>query len=100
MLAYIRTPRAAVAVDASNTDDCQRDFSRQTPAARSPSQTLWASRPPQVRAGWLIAVRLRGEELQVAFVTTDGRRWARADAVLTAAQAERWVKTSEFSWRT
>lgn len=97
MLVYIRTPRAATPAPS----ECnQQLLPRHRPAdTRQPVQTLWASRPLQVRVGRLIAVRLRGEELQVALVTLDGQRWVRADAVLTAAQAERWTRTSQFKRR-
>jgi hypothetical protein len=95
MFVYLRTPRAAT--PAAPDTEQQQHLPRQVPAAtRQPVQTLWASHPLQVRAGRLVAVRLRGEELQVALVTGDGRRWARADEVLTAAQAERWVQRSRF----
>lgn len=99
MLVYTRTPRAATPATPDTEHD--RRLSRQPPASTGePIQTLWASRPFQVRAGRLTAVRLRGEELQVALVTPDGQRWVRADKVLTAAQAEQWVRTSRFARHT
>lgn len=99
MFAYVRTPRAATPAAPEAAQDPQHLF-RQPPAAtRPPVQTLWASRPFQVRAGRLVAVRLRGEELQVALVTLEGRRWVRAATVLTTNQAERWAKASQFNRR-
>jgi hypothetical protein len=96
MLVYLRTPR--VATPAPDPEHPQQQFPRHRPADNhQPVQTLWASRPLQVRAGRLIAVRLRGDDLQVAVATINGRKWVRADAALTAAQAERWVRTSRFA---
>lgn len=96
MLAYIRTPRAATPATPEAEHDRQ-SLVRRSLKTNRPVQTLWASRPLQIRAGRLVAVRLHGEELQVALVTVDGRQWVRADAVLTASQAERWVRTSRFA---
>lgn len=96
MLVYLRTPRAATPA-APDTEHNQQQLSRHLPAGTHQLvQTFWASHPLQVRAGRLVAVRLRGDEVQVAVVTIDGRQWVRADAVLSAAQAERWVRTSRF----
>lgn len=96
MHSYIRTPRAAVAAPLLD-DDREPAVQRQAGNARRPAQTLWASRPLAVRAGRLIAVRLRGEDLRVGLATPDGVRWVRPEAVLTGAQAQAWVATSEFS---
>ena len=94
MLSHIRTPRAAVA--ATTSDDSQQT-PRQREVVRSPSQTLWASRPLSARAGRLVAVRLLGEELRVGLATADGLRWVRAQSVLTSAQAQMWVPSSTFA---
>jgi len=96
MHSYIRTPRAAVAPPLLDDD---RGPAAQRPAgnAHGRAQTLWASRPLPVRAGRLVAVRLQGEDLRVGLATPDGVRWVRPEAVLTTAQAQAWVATSEFS---
>lgn len=99
MHSYIRTPRAAVAAPLLD-DDREPAAQRQAPNPRGRTQTLWASRPLAVRAGRLIAVRLRGEDLRVGLATPDGVRWVRPGAVLTSAQAQAWVATSTFTeWR-
>lgn len=60
MLVYLRTPRAAT--PAAPDTEHQQHLPRQVPAAtRQPVRTLWAPHPLQVRAGRLVAVRLRGE---------------------------------------
>ncbi len=96
MHSYIRTPRAAVATPLI-ADDREPALQRQAGNARSPAQTLWASRPLAVRAGRLIAVRLHGEDLRVGLATPDGVRWVRPEAVLTSPQAQAWAETSAFS---
>ncbi len=95
---YTRTPRAAVA--APTPADQQQPVRRQIAAGPlAQTQTLWASRPLTVRAGRLVAVRLRGEDLRVGLATAEGLRWMRPEAVLTTAQAEAWVATSKFAAR-
>lgn len=91
---YVRTPRAAVAAPAAGTD-CEQAARRQVGANRR-SITLWATRPFDVRTGRLVAVRLRGDELQVGLVTPDGLRWLRPEAVMNVSQAERWAHVSTF----
>ena len=92
---YTRAPRAAVAVSAASDHEAQP--SQPESASRRPStQTLWASRPLAVRAGRLVAVRLRGDDLQVALASADGLRWVTPLSVLSDAQAQRWASTSSF----
>lgn len=67
MLAYLRTLRAATPATPEIEHDRQ-SLVRRSLKTSQPVQTLWASRPLQVRAGRLVAVRLRGEELTGAFV--------------------------------
>jgi hypothetical protein len=93
---YIRTPQAAVAAPTAE-DDRAYAVRRQGAATRGPVQTLWASRPLPVRAGRLVAVRLRGDELRVGLATPDGLRWLSPHAVMTLAQAEKWASTSRFT---
>jgi hypothetical protein len=61
--------------------------------------TLWAERPLTVRQGRLIAVRLRGEQLQVRLVDRDSGLsiWRSADGLITEYQAEHWAATSRFT---
>jgi len=94
---YTRTPRAAV--PAPTPADQQQPVRRQVVAGCGQTQTLWASRPLTVRAGRLVAVRLKGEDLRVGLATAEGLRWMRLEAVLTTAQAEAWVATSKFAAR-
>jgi len=96
MHSYIRTPRAAVAAPLID-DDRGPAAQRLAGNAHGRAQTLWASRPLAVRAGRLIAVRLRGEDLRVGLATPDGVRWVRPEAVLTSAQAQAWAETSALS---
>jgi len=94
MLAYIRTPRAAVA--APNAEDNQQNVSRRLANCREPIVTLWASRPFMVHAGPLVAVRLRGDVLEVCLAAYGRRRWVAPDSVLTPLQAHTWVMTARF----
>lgn len=96
MYSYIRTPRAAVAAASSQQDD-RGHVSHQAVRANRPAQTLWASRPLTVRAGRLVAVKLRGDDLRVGLTTESGLQWVRPEAVLTTAQAEAWTRTSVFA---
>lgn len=93
MLSYIRTPRAAVAATAPAGNPIPRPRN----PIPGPTQTLWASRPKNVRAGRLVAVRLMGTELRVGLVTSDGLRWVRPEGVITSAQAESWASSSTFA---
>lgn len=93
---YTRPPRAAVA--APTASDHQSQSPRPEAASRRHStQTLWASRPMTVRDGRLVAVRLRGDDLQVSLASVDGLRWVRPESVLTDAQARRWTSISTFA---
>jgi hypothetical protein len=96
MYSYIRTARAAVAAASSQQDEGQH-VSRNAALSSGPTQTLWASRPLTLRAGRLVAVKLRGDDLRVGLTTENGLRWVRPEAVLTTAQAEAWTRTSTFS---
>lgn len=93
---YTRTSRAAVAAPATSDHQAQSPLPEAASRRRS-TQTLWASRPMTVRAGRLIAVRLRRDDLRVAIATVDGLRWVRPESVMTAAQAQRWTSTSSFT---
>ena len=93
---YIRSPRAAVA--APHPADDRAELDRRTGHSIGPStQVLWASRPLNTPAGRLVAVRLRGGDLHVALVTGGGLRWVQPEALMTAAQAERWTANSAFA---
>ncbi len=96
MYSYIRTPRAAVAATPTR-DDEEQTAQQQLALPRSSTRTLWASRPLNVRAGRLVGVKLRGDDLRVGLWTADGLRWVRPEAVLTAPQAEAWTRTSTFA---
>lgn len=91
---YVRTPRAAVAAPAPKID--REQPARRQVGATHRSTTLWATRPFNVRTGRLVAVRLRGDELQVGLVAPDGLRWLRPEAVMSISQAERWARVSTF----
>lgn len=93
---YIRSPRAAVAAPRPADERAELDRRTGHPIGQS-TRVLWASRPLNTSAGRLVAVRLRGEELHVALVTSGGLRWVQPEAVMTAAQAERWAATSAFA---
>ncbi len=103
---YIRTSRAAVAVTPAEPATTHQNhggagnWSQQGTISGKPEkrrvQTLWASRPLTVRAGRLVAVRLRGDDLRIGLATADGLRWVSPDGVLTVSQAEAWVKASRF----
>lgn len=107
-MTYIRTSRAAVAVapvesSSGNLAHGEEDH-RPRPGTVSSSkqegslvQTLWASRPLTVRAGRLVAVRLRGDDLRVGLAAADGLRWVSPEGVVTAAQAMAWSRMSRFS---
>jgi len=104
-MTYIRTSRAAVAV--TSVESSSSHFAHGNGSHRQGSsspkqtghavQTLWASRPLTVRAGRLVAVRLKGDVLRVGLATADGLRWVSPDGVMTAAQAMAWSKMSRFS---
>lgn len=95
---HIRTPRAAIAADMQAPERAAPDFQART---ESRPQTLWASRPLQVKAGRLIGVRLAGAELQVALVAPGSvhLHWVSVRSVLDERQAERWVRSSDFTRR-
>ena len=95
---HTRTPRAAVAASAASDRQTRSSTSPKVSKYRS-TRTLWASRPLTVRAGRLVAVRLRKGDLQVALASGDGLRWLRPEAVLTDAQAQRWARNSKFTER-
>jgi hypothetical protein len=96
MYSYICTPRAAVAAGPAQYAD-KRQVSPPAASANRPTQTLWASRPLTVRAGRLVAVKLRGDDLRVGLTTENGLRWVRPETVLTTAQAEAWTRTSALA---
>lgn len=96
MYSYIRTPRAAVAAAPAQRDDKQQ-VSRQAALANFSTHTLWASRPLTVRAGRLVAVKLRGDDLRVGLATENGLRWVRPETVLSTTQAEAWTRISVFA---
>lgn len=91
-------PRAAVAIDrlAGSLSPNPEQAVRSTGPR---PLVLWASRPLAVRGGRLVGVRLKGTELEVAFVAAvaDGLRWVSASAVLSNSQADLWSKTSTFN---
>lgn len=97
MLTYLRTARAATA--ASDAEDNHQHAPRRPCAeVRASIQTLWASRPLSLGGrGRLVAVRLRGDDLEVGWATSDGLRWVRPDRVMSEAQAQAWVRTSRFT---
>lgn len=97
MLTYLRTARAAT--PASDADDNHQHAARRPlAAARASVQTLWASRPLSLGGGGrLVAVRLRGDDVEVGWATDDGLRWVRPDRVISEAQAQAWVRTSRFA---
>jgi hypothetical protein len=90
---HVRHARAAVATDAAPS---QIPSTQQRHTAASP--VLWATRPLAVRAGRLVAVRLRDGTVEVAYVSSQATalRWVRPMAVMTEAQAEVWRRTSDF----
>src|SRR5690606_3569323 len=90
--------RAAVAASAASDRQTRSSTSPEVSKYRS-TRTLWASHPLTVRAGCLVAVRLRKGDLQVALASSDGLRWLRPEAVLTDAQAQRWARNSKFTER-
>lgn len=106
-MTYIRTSRAAVPVASTRCcssswsqaplDQVRRGTHQSSTRWPRPAQTLWASRPLQVQAGRLVAVRLRGEVLQVGLATVDGVRWVNPHRVLTEAQATLWARRSRFT---
>lgn len=96
MYSYIRTARAAIAAAPARHDDKQR-VSRDKALSTGPTQTLWASRPLTVRAGRLVAVKLRGDDLRVGLTTENGLRWVRPETVLSTTQAEAWTRISVFA---
>ena len=93
----MHTRHQRAAVDSSEVPSPRR------PAAHHSAQltttiTLWAARPLGVRQGRLIAVRLRGNEVQVRLVDSrDGlSRWCPAEGLITEFQATQWVANSRF----
>lgn len=96
MQGYIRTPRAAVAASSAESDPAE-PTRRSSALIRQPVQILWASGPLSIPAGRVVAVRLRGDDLQVAIAERNGMRWVPPAAVMTTAQAERWTTTSTFA---
>ena len=71
------------------------------PAAPRPTHTitLWAERPLSLRQGQLIAVRLRGDQLQVRLVDRDSGLSSLhpAECLISEVQATHWVATSQFT---
>lgn len=61
-------------------------------------QTLWAERPLQLPEGRALAVRRRGEELEVAVLSriTPGLRWEPLAKVLTTKQTKAWAGSGAF----
>lgn len=71
---------------------------RRPAASRQPNTiTLWAQRPLTIRQGCRIAVRMRGDQLQVRLVDRDRGLsiWRSADGLTTEYQAEHWAATSK-----
>ncbi len=100
-MSYTRFPRAAVALDVDAAHPSARapknpGGSLAPPRSGAPF-TLWSSRPFRVKAGNLVAVRLRDGELAVKLVRPDGTaQWCAPHQVLTEAQAAVWVQSTAF----
>jgi hypothetical protein len=94
---HLKFPRAAVAADTDRLGQQSSPPAKAGPSART--TVLWASRPLQVQAGRLLAVRKRGDVVEVGLVSAGAAalRWVSAATVLTDRQADGWVKTAKFS---
>ena len=90
---HTRHSRAAV----DTTEGRQQADARQS-RRLAHTITLWAERPLTIRQGRLIAVRLRGDHLQVRLVDPHSGlgTWRSADGLISEFQAEHWVATSRF----
>lgn len=97
---HIRYQRAAVAVDGptQSDEDCQTNRGRNLFATK-PSRPLWASQTLPVRAGRLIGVRLRGEDVEVALMKpgAEGLRWVAARTALSEQQERLWLTFARFA---
>lgn len=89
---HTRHDRAAV-----DTTEARRPAARRS-ANPSTTLTLWAERPLAVRHGRLIAVRLRGDQVQVRLVDSRSglSRWSYPDGLISEFQAAQWVANSRF----
>lgn len=102
---HTRYPRAAVATVTDETAYGERDApagTRNRPTAgprdRQPT-VLWASWAMPVREGRLVAMRLKGDDVEVAVLTggADRLRWVPASSVLTERRAEQWRRMARFT---
>lgn len=93
----IRTPLASVWVD-QPTPALTSSIAPVAPAAapviavRKPAQVRWADRAYAGRLGRYVAVRLRGEKMEVA-ISQQGCApyWVPANSALTSAEARQWL---------
>jgi len=92
---HTRHDRAAV--DLTEAPQARRP-AEQHSANPSTTLSLWAERPLGIADGRLIAVRLRGDQVQVRLVDSrDGlSRWRPAEGLISEFQAAQWVANSRF----
>jgi len=93
----IRTPLASVWVDQPALDHPSSTppaapAATPTIAVRKPAQVLWAGRAYTGKLGRYVAVRLRGDMMDVAILQPGASlRWVQASSALTSAEAREWL---------
>lgn len=91
----IRTSVASVWVDdapACSTPSPSTSPVLPPPQPKAPAQVRWATRAYTGRLGRYVAVRLKGDVLEVAVAQPHTPlRWVRATTALTTAEASSWL---------
>lgn len=73
-------------------EDAPQQFGPQRPPKPPPARTLWARLPWRGRLGRYVAVRLRGEKLEVGIAGNPVMQWVPAERALRDSEAERWAR--------
>jgi hypothetical protein len=95
----IRTPLASVWVDQPvvNSPSAIEPPAPAVPpavAVRRPAQVRWADRAYTGKLGRYVAVRLRGDKMDVAILQPGSApHWVSAGSALTSAEAREWLVT-------
>jgi hypothetical protein len=93
----IRTPLASVWVDQSvaalpSSTASAAPVAAPAIAVRKPAQVRWADRAYAGKLGRYVAVRLRGEVMDVAIAQPGSApHWVPASSALTSAEAREWL---------
>lgn len=92
----IRTPFASVWVDQISSTDSPvtptAPVTAPATAVRKPAQVRWADRAYVGRLGRYVAVRMRGDVMDVAIAQPGAiPRWVPVSSALTSAEAREWL---------